>query len=87
VYRPGSFHYAAAHKIQTAMADVTVDTTTQSNPHDIATEHVAFDWKVDFDAQILQGSAVHTLKVKKDNVTEVMCVDIFDSILQFSTSN
>ena len=59
------------------MADVTVDTTTQSNPHDIATEHVAFDWKVDFEAQILQGSATHTLKVKKDNTAEVMSVDLF----------
>jgi len=69
------------------MADVTVDTTTQSNSHDIATEHIAFDWKVDFDAQILQGSAAHTLRVKKDNVSEVMCADIFASALQFSTCN
>jgi leukotriene-A4 hydrolase len=59
------------------MADVTVDTTTQSNPHDIATEHVAFDWKVDFDAQTLHGSATHTLKVKKDGIGQVMCVYIF----------
>jgi leukotriene-A4 hydrolase len=72
------------------MADVTVDTTTQSNSHDIATEHVAFDWRVNFDAQILQGSATHTLKVKKDNVVEVMCVNLLfcSSILnKFSTFN
>jgi leukotriene-A4 hydrolase len=67
------------------MADVTVDTTTQSNPHDIATEHIAFDWKVDFDAQILQGCAAHTLKVKLDNVAEVMCEDTFSFAARFST--
>lgn len=56
------------------MADITVDTASQSNPHEIATEHIAFDWHVDFDAQTLSGSATYQLKVKKAEVSEVMYV-------------
>ena len=56
------------------MADTKVDTTTQSNIHDVASEHIAFDWKVDFDTQVLTGSATHTLKIKKEGAYEVMYV-------------
>lgn len=56
------------------MADTTIDTTTQSNPYDVATEHVTFDWTVDFENEVLKGYASHSLKVKKDGITEVMSV-------------
>jgi len=56
------------------MADITVDTASQSNSHEIATEHIAFDWHVDFEAQTLSGSATYQLKVKKAGVSEVMYV-------------
>lgn len=56
------------------MADIEVDTASQANFKDIATEHVAFDWTVDFELKVLSGSATHTLKVKRDGVREIMCV-------------
>ncbi|CAA7267762.1 unnamed protein product [Cyclocybe aegerita] len=57
------------------MADITVDTASRSNPYEIATEHVTFDWTADFDAKVIRGSALHDLKVKKDGVKEI----IFDT--------
>ncbi|PPQ99607.1 hypothetical protein CVT24_005183, partial [Panaeolus cyanescens] len=57
------------------MADTLVDTATQSNYLDIATEHVAFDWKINFEQKSIGGSAEHLLKVKKDGVDKV----IFDT--------
>lgn len=48
------------------------DPTTQANYLEIATEHVFFDWNIDFDAHIIAGSATHTLIVKKDGVHQVM---------------
>jgi leukotriene-A4 hydrolase len=50
------------------------DPTSQSNFLDIATEHVAFDWNIDFDERQIWGSALHTLKASKDGVNEVVCV-------------
>lgn len=48
------------------------DPTTQSNYLQVTTEHVLFDWKVDFETQIISGSATHTLRVKEDGISEVM---------------
>ena len=48
------------------------DPTTQSNYLEISTQHVAFDWHVDFSIQVINGSATHDLIVKKDGVEEVM---------------
>ena len=62
------------------MADILVDTATQSNYTDIATQHVAFDWSIDFDAKVLTGSATHDLKLSKDGVEEVMYVVVDRSI-------
>ena len=56
------------------MADISVDTTTQSNYADIATQHVTFDWSIDFDAKVLTGSATHDMKLNKDGVGEAMYV-------------
>jgi len=56
------------------MADISVDITTQSNYADIATQHVTFDWSIDFDAKILTGSATHDMKLNKDGVEEAMYV-------------
>ncbi|KAL1952401.1 hypothetical protein VTO73DRAFT_1550 [Trametes versicolor] len=51
------------------------DPTTQTNWQDVASEHVDFDWAVDFDKQTLSGSVTHTLVWKKADVREV----IFDT--------
>lgn len=50
------------------------DPTTQANWQEVASEHVDFDWSVDFDKQTLSGSATHTLVWKKADVREVMYV-------------
>ncbi|KAJ7178723.1 peptidase family M1-domain-containing protein [Mycena crocata] len=55
------------------MADL--DPTTQSNYSQIASTHIAFDWSLDFAAQILSGSATHSLNILVDGVPEV----IFDT--------
>ncbi|KIM39154.1 hypothetical protein M413DRAFT_447486 [Hebeloma cylindrosporum] len=57
------------------MADILVDTATQSNYADIATQHVAFDWTIDFEAKVLSGSATHDMKLSRDSVEEA----IFDT--------
>ena len=56
------------------MADISADTTTQSNYADIATQHVTFDWSINFDAKVLAGSATHDMKLNKDAVEEAMYV-------------
>jgi hypothetical protein len=56
------------------MADILVDTATQSNYADIATQHVAFDWSIDFEAKVLSGSATHDMKLSKAGVEEAMYV-------------
>ncbi|KAF8885226.1 leukotriene-A4 hydrolase [Gymnopilus junonius] len=57
------------------MADIAVDTATQANYTEIATDNVAFDWVIDFDAKILSGSATHKMIVKNDGVQKA----IFDT--------
>ncbi|KAJ6569389.1 peptidase family M1-domain-containing protein [Mycena capillaripes] len=52
-----------------------LDPTTQSNYWQIASEHVSFDWSVDFTAQVVSGSATHRMKVVLDGVDEA----IFDT--------
>lgn len=53
------------------------DPTTQTNWQDVASEHVDFDWAVDFDKQTLSGSVTHTLVWKKADVREVMYVSAY----------
>lgn len=48
------------------------DKTTQSNYLSIATDHVAFDWTVDFEKKTIGGSALHSMLVKEDGVKEVV---------------
>lgn len=48
------------------------DPTSQSNYLQIASEHIQCDWTVDFEQQVISGSAVHTLIVKEDGVKEVV---------------
>ncbi|KAJ7909530.1 peptidase family M1-domain-containing protein [Mycena leptocephala] len=52
-----------------------LDPTTQSNYWQIASEHISFDWSVDFTAQTVSGSATHRMKVLLDGVEEA----IFDT--------
>jgi leukotriene-A4 hydrolase len=49
-----------------------LDPTTQSNYWQIASEHISFDWSVDFTAQTVSGSATHRMKVLLDGVEEAM---------------
>ncbi|TDL22284.1 hypothetical protein BD410DRAFT_770293 [Rickenella mellea] len=48
------------------------DPTTQSNYLSITTEHVAFEWKVDFAKKVISGSALHTMKVHANGVKEAL---------------
>jgi len=48
------------------------DPTSQSNYLQISTEHVHFDWNLDFQQKVISGFAVHNLIVKQDGVKEVM---------------
>lgn len=54
------------------MADILVDTASQANYNDIITEHVAFDWSVDFNTKLVSGSATLDMITKKDDLREVM---------------
>ncbi|OBZ79425.1 Leukotriene A-4 hydrolase [Grifola frondosa] len=51
---------------------MSLDPTTQSNYHEIVSEHVHFDWTVDYTRNIISGSATHTLTVKQEAVKEVI---------------
>ena len=55
------------------------DPTTQANWQDVASEHVDFDWSIDFSQQTISGSVTHLLRVKKENVKEVMYVILASS--------
>ncbi len=50
-----------------------MDTATQSNYNDIRTDHVSFDWVVDFDTKLLSGSATHNMTVKRNGVKDIVC--------------
>jgi leukotriene-A4 hydrolase len=49
-----------------------LDQQTQSNYTQVATEHVAFNWSIDFETQVLAGSAIHRMNVLIDDVHEAM---------------
>ncbi|OCH94213.1 metalloprotease [Obba rivulosa] len=51
---------------------MSLDQATQANYDEIASEHVDFDWTVDYAQQIVHGSATHTLVARKDGVREVV---------------
>lgn len=53
--------------------DISIDTATQSNYYDIRTDHVALEWKVDFDTKVLSGLAVHNMTVKRSGLKEIVC--------------
>lgn len=49
-----------------------VDPVTQANYLQITSEHVHFDWTIDYDAKFISGSATHTLVVQEDGLSEVV---------------
>ncbi|KAG5651841.1 hypothetical protein H0H81_007217 [Sphagnurus paluster] len=61
------------------------DPNTQSNYLQIATEHLALEWTLNFDSQLISGSATHHLLVKKDDVNEVVFdtadLELIDAII------
>lgn len=48
------------------------DPTSQANYLEVASEHVSFDWYIDFQNKSISGSAVHNLILKQDGVGEVV---------------
>lgn len=50
------------------------DPATQANWQDVASEHVNFDWDIDFKQQTISGSVTHLLRVKTEDVREAMSV-------------
>ncbi|RPD67601.1 leukotriene A4 hydrolase N-terminal domain-containing protein, partial [Lentinus tigrinus ALCF2SS1-7] len=48
------------------------DPSTQANWQEVASEHVDFDWTTDFTKKTISGSATHLLRLKKDDVKEVI---------------
>lgn len=65
----------------TMSSNITIkpDPTTQSNYLDVTTEHVEFAWEIDFVYRVIEGSALHTMIVKVDEVHEVMSVPSYDN--------
>ena len=48
------------------------DPTTQANYTQIVSDHIDFDWTIDFTKKIIAGSATHTLTVKESGLKEIM---------------
>jgi leukotriene-A4 hydrolase len=48
------------------------DPTSQSNHLELASEHIDFDWTIDFERKLIVGSATHTLVVNSSDVKEAM---------------
>ena len=48
------------------------DPTSQANFLQATSQHIDFDWTVDFDAKTISGSATHTVVIKEDYLKEVM---------------
>ncbi|KAH9939046.1 metalloprotease [Epithele typhae] len=49
-----------------------IDAASQSNWHDVVSEHVDFDWTLDFQTQTISGTATHTLRVNTPGVQQVV---------------
>lgn len=60
-----------------------IDPSTQANYTQIASEHVHFDWTIDWTKQVIAGSATHTLAVKEDGVKEVVYVFLYITSLSY----
>jgi leukotriene-A4 hydrolase len=52
------------------------DPTTQANYLQISTKNVHFNWSLDFENQIVEGTAIHTLVAQESGVEEVMYITI-----------
>jgi hypothetical protein len=52
-------------------ASVMPDPTTQSNYLQVYTTNVDFDWTLDFEKQVLEGAATHTLLAQETGIEEV----------------
>jgi leukotriene-A4 hydrolase len=51
------------------------DPTTQSNYLQVHTTNVDLDWSLDFEYQIVEGTATHTVLAREAGVEEVMYLD------------
>ena len=57
-----------------ATTNLPTDACTQSNWQDVVSEHVDFDWSLDFATQSISGSATHTLVVRTERTPQVVYV-------------
>ena len=48
------------------------DPTSQANWKEVASQHLDFQWYVNFDARGIYGSVTHTMSVLKDKLDTVM---------------
>ncbi|KAI0932947.1 hypothetical protein AcW1_000087 [Taiwanofungus camphoratus] len=53
-----------------------LDPATQSNYDNVYSEHIHFDWTVDYAQRIISGSVTHALRVRQDHTDHV----IFDTL-------
>lgn len=53
------------------------DPTTQSNYLQIPSQSLHLEWKVDFENNHISGSITHDLIVEEDDVSELMCVCLY----------
>lgn len=52
------------------------DPTSQSNYEEISSDHIHFDWDINWPDHTISGSATHTLTVNQDGIHKVMCVTL-----------
>ena len=48
-----------------------IDPSSCANPDEAIVSHIHLDWQLDFEAQLISGSALLTVKVVLENVTDV----------------
>ncbi|OCB89221.1 hypothetical protein A7U60_g3588 [Sanghuangporus baumii] len=64
------------HPIARRLIEKSRDLTTQSNYLSVATEHVHFDWTIDFEEKLVYGSATHTLKTTRQTSFDWLDLEI-----------
>lgn len=65
------------------------DPTSQANFLQATSQHIDFDWTVDFDARVISGSATHSVIIQEDDLKEIMCafyLVLLDSSLTYLVS-
>ena len=69
---PRGFSTSTSAKMVAAQEIPVLDPTTYANYTEIASEHIALEWSVDWESKVITGSATHTLRAKSDGVKEAL---------------